>query len=79
MIRQNVSHKETCGEMLNHLRADKEEELLELAQIYYDSICANGEHETEEEKVKELKEYLENHKGKLKSYKSVIRDLPEAP
>ena len=58
---------------------DKEEELLELAQIYYDSICANGEHETEEEKAKELKEYLENHKGKLKSYKSVIRDLPEAP
>ena len=79
MIRQNVSHKETCGEMLNHLRADKEEELLELAQIYYDSICANGEQETEEEKAKELKEYLENHKGKLKRYKSVIRDLPEAP
>lgn len=79
MIRQNVSSDEIRKEMLKQVRADNESELLSLAQIYYDSICAGGNDESEEQKSKELKEYLENHKGKLKSYKSVIKELPEPP
>lgn len=79
MIRSSVSDEVIRSEMLTCLRSDKEKELIELAGIYYDTICANGEDETEEQKSKELKEYLENHRGKLKNYKSVIRELPEAP
>lgn len=79
MIRQNVLREEIRKEMLELLRADKEDELQELSQIYYDTVCANGKDESEEKKSRELKEYLQNHKGKLKNYKSVIKDLPEAP
>lgn len=65
--------------MVNYLRADNEDELIELSRIYHDSVCANGEDEIEEKKSKELKEYLEYNKGKLKSYKSVIRNMPKTP
>lgn len=75
-IRSKTSHDKARKEMLELLRADKIDELVEYAEIYYNSICT--EEETEEEKAAlELKEFLENNKDKLAGYKARGIDIPE--
>ena len=77
-VRRDTSHVEARKEMLALLRADKIDELLEYAEMYYNSICT--EEETPEELAAlELKEYLERNKDNLASYKTRVKDLPKAP
>lgn len=77
-IRSKISHDKARTEMLELLRMDKIDELLEYAEIYYNSICT--EEETPEEAAAlELKEFLENNRDRLASYKARIREMPEAP
>ncbi len=78
VIRSKASHEKARKEMLNLLRADKIDELVEYADMYYNSICT--EEETEEELAAlELKAFLENNKYRLPSYKARGIDIPDPP
>lgn len=78
-IRQKVAHEAMKKDMLALLKEDRIGELLELAQIYLDTI-STAEGETQEEKnAVELKEYLENHKDQLSRYQVRDAKIPESP
>ncbi len=78
MIRQNTSHEEARADMLELLGADKIDELLEYAQMYFDSISTN-EDTPEEKAAEELLEFLTNRKDKLARYDARGIDIPKAP
>ena len=77
-IRQKTAHAEVRKKMLDLLRRNKAEELVEYAQIYYDSIITN-EGSPEEDDVKELRNYLWNHEYEIANYKARGKEIPEAP
>ncbi len=77
-IRQKVSHADVRKEMLDLLRRNKSERLVEYAQIYYDSVIT-GEGSKEEENAEKLRDYLWNHENEIANYKVRSREIPEAP
>ena len=78
-IRQKIAHDEMKAEMLDLLKEDKIDVLLENAQMYLDTI-STAEGDTKEEKnAAELKEYLENHKEELSRYQARGREIPKPP
>ncbi|MBP3896979.1 MAG: ISLre2 family transposase [Mogibacterium sp.] len=78
-IRQKIAHDAMKAEMLDLLKEDKIDELLENAQIYLDSISTAEGDTTEEKNAAELKEYLENHKDQLSRYQARGREIPKPP
>ena len=79
MIREKTSDESMQEDMLSLLKANKAKELVEMGQIYYDSISTKEGETKEEEKAGELKEYLKNHKDELLLYKDRDIIVPEAP
>ena len=79
MIRKNTSHESMRKDMLSKLRENKIEELVELGQIYYDSVVTKEGDAKEEELAEELKEYLKIHKEELASYKKRGKEIPDPP
>ena len=77
-IRQNTSDGKATKHMMDLLKGNKAEELVEYAQIYYDSISTN-EGTPEEKNAKELLSYLINHKEEIANYKARWLEIPEAP
>ncbi len=77
-IRQKAAHPEARKTMLDLLRRNKAEELVEYAQIYYDSISTK-EGSQEEDDAKELRNYLWNHEEEIANYKARGRKIPEEP
>ena len=77
-IREKTSHPEAMKTMLQLLDRDKSEELVEYAQIYYDSI-STGEGTDEEQDAKELRDYLANHEEELARYSARNIEVPKAP
>jgi len=77
-VRQKAVRVDARRKMLDLLRRNKAEELVEYAQIYYDSIITN-EGGKEEEDAKELRDYLWNHEDEIANYKARSREIPEAP
>lgn len=77
-IRQKTAHADARKKMLDLLRRNRAEELVEYAQIYYDSIVTN-EGSQEEDDAKELRNYLWNHEKEIANYKARSRAIPEAP
>ena len=78
-IRQKIAHDEMKTEILDLLKEEKIDELLERAQIYLDTISTAEGDTTEEKNAAELKEYLENHKEEIPRYYSRGRDIPNPP
>ena len=78
LIRQKTSHEEGRADMLELLRKDKIDELIEYAQMYYDSIATNDE-TAEEKAAGELKDFLISHKDDLARYTAREADIPKAP
>lgn len=79
MIRQNTSHDSMRKDMLVLLKDNKIDELLEQAQIYYDTLSTAEGDTPEEQAAGELLKYLENHREELANYKSRLTDQLEAP
>ena len=77
-IRQKVSHADARKRMLDLLRRNKSEELVEYAQIYYDSVIT-GEGSQKGDDAEKLRDYLRNHEDEIANYKVRGRDIPEAP
>ncbi len=77
-IRSKTSHDKARKEMLDLLREEKIDELIEYADIYYNSICTDEE-KPEELLALELKEFLENNRHRLASYTARLKEMPEAP
>ena len=77
-IREKVSYTDARNTMLDMLRRNKSEELVEYAQIYCDSIGPDDEIQDEQD-AKDLRDYLFNHEGELALYNSRGIDLPVAP
>lgn len=77
-IRQKTAHPEARKTMLDLLRRNKAEELVEYAQIYYDSISTK-EGSQEEDDAKELRNYLWNHEEEIANYKARGRKIPKEP
>lgn len=61
------------------LKEEKIENLIEHVQIYADSVATNDENDDRERKALELKNYLTNQKEKLKYYDNRGIDIPDAP
>ena len=77
-IRQKTSHEDMRKDMLELLKKDKIEELVELSQIYYDTISTADEDTQEEIAAEELRDYLEKNESELANYKTRI-NIPTPP
>lgn len=78
LIRQKTSHEEARTDLLELLKEEKIDELLEYAQMYYDSISTNDE-TPEEKSAEELKDFLVSHRDELARYSARSIEIPEAP
>lgn len=78
LVRQKTSHKEVRADMLELLKEDKIDELIEQAQIYFDTISTNDE-TPEEKDAEELLEFLVSHKDELARYNARSIEMPDAP
>ena len=78
MIRQNASNEEAKANMLKLLEADRIDELVDYAQMYFDSISTNEETD-EETKAEELLGFLITHKDQLAKYDARDIAIPEPP
>lgn len=78
-IKAKIADEEYAKALRKMLEEEKTEELIEGVQIYADSIANKDPEDQREEKARELKRYLENHKEKLKHYDSRGIKIPKAP
>ena len=77
-IRQKTSHDKAEADMLDLLKDDKIDELIEYAWMYYDTISTK-EDTAEENAAKELAEFLESRKDELARYTARGINIPKPP